>query len=175
MDTLAFILSAAALLCITGATLVRGERMKTILLLLLAGNLLYAISYLVGGKGINGAYSCLLGATLVFIKYFFDRRGRTLPMWLAGLYAVAFIALNIYLTGISLPAVLMIFAALTFLVSVLQKNGAAFRLWTLANTVSWCVYDTITGAYGALATHIFMLLSTLTGILLHDLKKHGQN
>lgn len=175
MKVLSFLLSILGFAGVTAANLTKGKRMTLILLFLFIANVSYALSYLVGGSGINGAYSCLLASVLVVNKSFFDRQNRMLPKWLAGVYAVAFIALNIWLSGISLPAMLMIGAALTFLLSVLQKNGAAFRLWTTANAICWCVYDTVTGSYGALTTHVVMLCTTLFGILLHDIPKKAKN
>ena len=171
MKPLSFILSALGFAGVTAANLTKGKRMTLILLFLFFANVCYALSYLTAGGGINGAYSCLLGSILVVNKSFYDRRSRKLPIWLTGLYTAAFIVLNIWLSGISLPALLMIGAALTFLLSVLQESGAAFRLWTTANVVCWCIYDTVTGSYGALTTHIVMLCTTLFGIILHDIPR----
>lgn len=169
MDTLSFLLCTLGLVCVIAAGLVKGSRMTAILILLVCGNLLYAFGYLAGGSGIGGSAACFLGAAIAFVKYFFDIRKKPLPVWIMAAYLIVFSALNIYLGGIGLPTVLMIICALAFLLSVIQPNGARFRLWSILNSVTWCIYDPVTGSFGALPAHILQLGFFLIGVFWHDL------
>ena len=62
MDILAYVLSFLGTVSIIASSLVKGKNMKVILSLVFTANVLVAISYLVGGSGINGAISCFVGA-----------------------------------------------------------------------------------------------------------------
>ena len=66
------ILSLLCLLLCIIASLVKGKNMKLILFLVFGSNLSIALSYLIGGQGINGAASCFIGAAQAIINFFFD-------------------------------------------------------------------------------------------------------
>ncbi|MBE7024401.1 MAG: YgjV family protein [Ruminococcaceae bacterium] len=121
-----------------------------------------------GGSGINGAASCYLGGVQSIINYFFDSKNKPLPKWLISLYAVAIIALNIWVGGVSFLGILVIVASLTFIMCIGQKNGAKYRFWTIVNMSLWCVYDILSRSFGALVTHIPLLLFTVAGMIIHD-------
>ena len=107
MKILPFILSIAGLISMIAASLTKGEKMKRILFFVFAGNFLTAVSYLVDGKGLNGAAACFLGAGQTLVNYFFDSKGKKLPNWLIALYAVMIVALNICVAnGITLLSML---------------------------------------------------------------------
>ena len=173
MQVLAYILSALGLISMICASLTKGEKMKRILFLVFCGNILVATSYLVGGSGINGAAACYLGGVQTLINYFFDSRNKPLPRWLIALYAVAIIALNIWVArGITALGLLVIVASLTFIMCIGQKNGTKYRFWTLVNMILWCIYDILSASYSALVTHIPQLTFTVVGMVIHDRKKN---
>ncbi len=172
MQVLSYVLSLLGLASMICASLVKGERMKTILFLVFCGNVLVATSYLLGGSGINGAAACYLGGLQTLINYFFDSKNKPLPRWVIASYAVAIIVLNIWVAGgVSALGVLVIVASLTFILCIGQKNGAKYRFWTLVNMSLWCIYDILSQSYSVLITHIVQLGFALVGMLIHDRKK----
>ncbi len=171
MQILSYILSGLGLVSMICASLVKGEKMKQILLLVFCGNFLVATSYLLNGSGINGAASCYLGSVQAIINYFFDSKNKPLPKWLIALYALSFVAINLWVGGISFLCILAIVATLTFIMGILQKNGAKYRFWTMANLVLWCTYDFLSRAYSGLLTHVPLLIFNTVGMMIHDRKK----
>lgn len=171
MEILSYILSLLGLVSMIMASLIKGNNMKKILFFVFCGNILVAVSYLLGGSGINGAASCFLGGIQAIINYFFDSKNKPLPKWLIAVYAVAFIALNLAVGGFSALGVLAIVASLTFIMCIGQKNGAKYRFWTIVNNILWCLYDVLSKSFGALASHVPLLLFTIAGMIIHDKKK----
>lgn len=180
MEIAAFIFSVIGLIAMLTSSLLKGRNMKAILLLVFCGNAFVAVSYLLDGSGLNGAASCLLGATQSIINYFFDKKNKELPRWLVAIYAISFIAVNIIVSFESMLnsskaiilCVLAICGSLAFIMCIGQKNGAKYRFWTIVNMVMWCIYDLISGAYSVLATHIVQLSFAVVGMIIHDRKKN---
>ena len=143
--------------------------MKTILILVFLGNALVAISYIFT-KSWSGAVSCGLGAVQTIINFFFESKNKAIPKWLVGIYALSFVAANLAVFG-GLHTVVAIIATLFFVLSIVQKNGAKYRLWTVANVLGWILYDIATFAYGAMITHLVQLGITFVGIFINDRKK----
>lgn len=176
MQFLSYVLSLAGLLSMIIASLVKGDRMKTILFLVFCGNAFVATSYLAGGSGINGAAACYLGAVQTLINYFYDSKNKPLPKWLIAVYALAIIVLNIWVAkGITALGLLVIVASLTFILCIGQKNGAKYRFWTLVNMILWCIYDILTASYSVLLTHAIQLTFAVVGMLIHDRKNMINN
>jgi hypothetical protein len=172
LDILAYILSFLGTVSIIASCLVKGKNMKVILSLVFAANVFVAVGYLVGGDGINGAISCFIGAAQAFINYFFERKNKSVPIWLIVIYCVAFAAFNLA-CGFSIPCLVAILASMTFVMCIGQKSGAKYRFWTIFNIVLWCLFDVLSHAYPALLmTHIPQLLFTVLGILIYDRKRN---
>lgn len=172
MHTLSWILSSGAIIFDIAASLTKGDRnMLKILALIMLSNLSIALSYVINffinGDGLNGSFSCFLGAAICFINFFFNRKKKPIPLWLSGIYAIAFIAVN-FVTEFTGATVIAIAACLTFVMSVIQDKGSMFRLWTLSNCLLWCVYDVAAGAYQSLFTHTVLTLFFIAGIIVHD-------
>lgn len=170
MEILSLILSILGMLSMIAANLTKGEKMKQILFFVFCGNFLVATSYLVGGKGFNGAASCYLGSIQAVINYLFSSKGKELPKWLLGVYALAFIGVNIAVGGVKPLTFLAIASCMIFIVCISQKNGSSYRFWTILNNALWCVYAVLSGSYSALATHIPIMMFSVVGKLIHDRK-----
>lgn len=168
MPTFAYILSLLGLVCMVTASLVKGNRMTAILIFVCLGNALVATAYVLDGA-VNGAISCYIGAAQTLINSLFERRGKTLPIWLIVLYAAAFIGCNLA-AGFSPLGLLAIVASLTFILCIGQKSGARYRFWTVVNMLLWCTYDVLSASYGALITHTVLLTFTVVGMIVHDRK-----
>lgn len=169
---LAYLLSLSGLVSMILASLIKGEKMKTILFLVFCGNFFVGTSYLLDGSGINGAAALYLGAIQTLINYFYESKQKSIPKWLSACYAIAIIALNIIVAGkVTFLGVLVIVASLTFIFCIGQKNGAGYRFWTIVNMLLWCLYDVLAGTYSALMTHAALLVFTVVGMIMHDRNK----
>lgn len=172
MQILSYVFSALGLISMICASLIKGEKMKTVLFLVFCGNVLVATSYLLGGSGINGAAACYLGGVMTLINYIFDSKNKPIPQWLVAIYAAAIIVLNIIVAGgITALGVLVIVASLTFILCIGQKSGAKYRFWTIVNMILWCIYDILSMSYSALVTHLPQLSFAIIGTFIHDRKK----
>lgn len=186
MDILAYVLSLAGLVSMILASLTKGEKMKRILLLVFLGNALVATSYLIDGAGLNGAAACYLGALMTIINYFFESKKMPIPKWLVAVYAVAFVAVNLWVIGgvstlvenfgtrAFFPPVIAIIACLIFILCIGQENGAKYRFWTIVNMLLWCTYDIVSMAYPGLLTHGIQLVFLAVGMIIHDRKAGKQ-
>lgn len=172
METLAFIFSSVGTVCVCIPPLLKGKNMKFILLFVFVSNATVGVSYVLTGA-LNGAVSCFLGAAQSIVNYFFDRKNKPLPLWLIATYAFAFTLANL-LVFKSATDTLAVVACLIFVVCICQKNGRKYRVWSLANTVLWIVYDAINASFGPLVTHSVLLVLTICGIILHDVKAKEQ-
>ncbi len=172
MQILAIVLSVLGLVAMIVASLIKGTKMKLILLLVFLGNISVATSYVLDGKGINGAAACYLGAAMAIINYFYDSKNIAISKWLIAVYVVAIAAVNIWVAGGITPlGVLVIVASLTFVFCIGQSNGARYRFWTIINMILWCTYDFVAPAYPALVTHVSLLIFTVVGMIVHDRKE----
>ena len=66
--------------------------------------------------------------------------------------------------------ILAIIACLTFIMSLIQKNGAGYRVWAIANLSLWVLFDLLSKSE-ALVTHIVLFAFTVTGMIIHDRKQ----
>ena len=171
MEILAFVFSILGQIMIITASLLKGKRMKLILLLLVGANFSYATSYVLNGTGINGAASCYLGGLIAIVSYFFDSKGKQSPHWLLAIYAALFAAVNIIFGTDILLTILAIAATMCFVISIAQPNGKMFRFWTIGNLVCWITFDIISGTYSTLLAHSCQLAGTILGVILHDRKE----
>ncbi len=171
MEFMTYILSGLSLALMISASLMKGKSIKLILLLVFGGNFLAATSYLFS-SGINGAAACYLGAAQTIINYFFDSKNKKIPIWLNVCYAIAIIAVNILVAGgFSWLGLLVIIASLTFIMCIGQDNGKMYRFWTIINMLLWCTYDIFVKSHAQLLQHVALLLFTVAGMVIHDLKK----
>lgn len=171
MNTLAFILSMASLACMLTSSLIKGKNMKTILVLVCAANFLIALSYFVQiPMAVNGAVSCMIGAVMSLINYFFDKDEKPVPKWLVVIYAVVITVLNAIVVK-NVYDIITIIAGLFFVLSIIQKNGKMFRFYTIINMALWITYDLFAHAWGPILQHSIQFLFFIIGMLIHDRKK----
>jgi len=170
MLTLSYILNIIGTVAMIAGLLCPGKKIKLILFFTFLGNFLVATGYLVGGSGINGAISCYVGSAITIVNFILQSKNKPIPKWLVAIYALAFICLNLT-GGFTWLCLLAIVACMTFILSVIQNNGAIFRIWTFANMILWITYDLLSKSYAGLIPHVIMLVFTLVGMLVQDRKK----
>lgn len=169
MGTAAVILSIIGTICICASSLMKGKDMRVILVFVFLANLFVGLSYVLTGAQ-NGMVSCGLGAVTSVINYCFERKNRSLPMWLVVIYGLAFVVVNIF-TFTSFAAVFALLACLAFVMGVVQKNGKKYRIWTLTNAIFWLFYDITSHSYGPVITHVFQSVIAVFGMIVHDRKQ----
>ena len=174
MEILAYVLSFSGMVSSITASLIKGKKMGLVLFFVLLGNFLVATSYVVsvinGNAGaVSGAISCYIGALQAGINGVLAIKNKEIPKWLIGVYAIMFIAANL-MGGFSYLTILAIIACLTFIMSLIQKNGAGYRVWAIANLSLWVLFDLLSKSE-ALVTHIVLFAFTVTGMIIHDRKQ----
>ena len=169
MNPLAYVFSTAGTVCACAPSLLKGKNMKLILLLVFLANTFIALSYVLTGA-FSGAVSCGVGALQTIINYFYERKNKPIPVWLIGVYARAFTVVNL-LAFSRITDILALLACLTFVMCIGQKNGRKYRIWTVANSGLWALYDLTSLSFGPLFTHLLQLAIALFGMVIHDRKK----
>ncbi len=111
---------------------------------------------------------CMITSSL--INYFFDKENKPAPKWLVAIYAVVITGLNLSVAK-SGADMLTVLAGLVFVMSIIQKNGKMFRLYTIVNLTLWCTYDFFKLSYRPLVQHTIQLLFIILGILIHVRRK----
>lgn len=171
MPIISTVLSVAAVVLSILASLTKGkENIVRILIFMFLSNFSIAMSYVVQGtEGINGSITCFLGAVCCIINFFFTSNEKSVPLWLSAIYAVCFTVAN-FITGISVASVIAVVASLCFVMSIIQKNGAMFRIWSLSNLILWCIFDITQGLYSQLISHSILLIFYIMGMIINDRK-----
>lgn len=147
--------------------------MKRALLCQIACNVLGMLSYVLIG-GISGCGIYLVAAFQSLVFYLYRRSEKQEPRWLYPIIFAAYIGCSaLTFRGASdiVPAV----AALLCAFALIQKNTLYYRILLLLNGVTWIVYDLFMGAYTMLASHIFVVVSAVLGLVrFHILKKEDK-
>ncbi len=167
METISYITSLIA--TILGLCEPFGKKMRTILIFNFAGNLLVCISYFLTGS-YSGAAICVVACVQVVVNFFFDVRGKKVPVWLVLIYAAAFLSVNL-ITFAAWYDVFSLVAAMLFVLSVAQSSAKYYRILYASNSTVWIFYDFLSGSYGNLATHIVLFAATSIAMLVHDRKQ----
>jgi len=168
METLSVMLSGLGLAIFIVTCLLKGANMKAILICNSLGNLLIASSYLCT-LNFNGAISSVIGMTVAIINYFFAVKEKKIPLWLLGIYALAFVWGNL-ITFTGWVDLVAIAAGLAAVLMISARTGKGYRLWSIANDGLWSLFDILRGSYGPLLTHGVLVAVAIVGFLLHDRK-----
>lgn len=144
------------------------KSMKKILIFQIICNLLTAVSYALLG-GLSGAGICIIAIVQTITMFIYNIK-KVPPHKIV---IIAFVALYIGCSAFYFKSFIDIFSALAavcFAISVVQTKAALSRLWYLFNPLCWLIYDIYTKAYGNLALHLVVFVSTFIGIIRNDLK-----
>ena len=149
------------------------KNMNHVLLCQIGCNSFGLLSYvLVGGFSACGIY---LLATLQAALYLFIRKYEKMePKWLQPVITLGYIAFS----AVSFRGWVDVFPVLAGILCALgigQKRPTVYRVIMLLNGAVWTVYDILIGAYAMLATHIFVIVSALIGIVRLDILKQSES
>lgn len=166
LDVIILALSLLSTACVILTSYIRG--IKKILFLMAMGNLSIALGYFLD-ESYSGAISCLIGAATAIISGLYDAKGRNVPIFMVCIYAVAFIVANLF-TFTAWYSSIALIASVVYVLSVVQKSGKFYRVWTIINLLLWAAYDIFAAAYGSLTSHTIMILFILSGIILDKIR-----
>jgi len=169
MNFIYIALSILGLLAFITAAVIKGEQIKKNLFFVFTGSILIGASYLFTPEGINGAVSSFIGGAQAIINYFFNSRGKRIPIWLVSVYVLLFFGINLAVLE-SATGILAVLASLCFVGSISAKNGKGYRIWQIVNSSLWICYDILSHSFGPLLTHSVLFSFTVVGMLINDRK-----
>lgn len=181
MDIIIKALSITGLICMIASSLIKGERMKLILFLVCLGNATVSAGYLLTGYFIDngasyaGGIACGIGAVTTLINAVIQAKGKKIPKWLVGAYAVIYAVpqLWVYFGNTAVwQTLIALVASVSFTLCINAENGRFYRIFTIVNMILWCSYDALVPNWDVLLfTHLPLLVFTFVGMLIHDRKK----
>ena len=174
MDIIIKILSITGLICMITSSLLKGERMKLILLFVCLGNATVSVGYFLGGS-YAGGIACGIGAVTTLINALIQAKGKKIPGWLIGVYAAVYAIPQLYVFFLDTSVwqtLIALVASVSFTLCIGAENGRFYRIFTVVNMILWCSYDALVPNWDVLFfTHLPLLIFTLVGMLIHDRKK----
>ena len=148
------------------------KNMNRVLLCQVACNTFGLLSYImIGGFSAGGIY--LLAAVQSGLYLFIRKFDKKEPKWLQPVITLGYISLS----AISFRGwedIFPVIAGVLCAVGIGQKKPTLYRIIMLLNGTVWTVYDIVVGAYSMLATHIFVIVSALIGIIRLDILKKNE-
>jgi len=148
------------------------KNMNHVLLCQIGCNGFGLLSYvMIGGFSACGIYllATVQSALFLFIRKYEKKE----PKWLQPVITLGYIGLS----AASFRGWVDIFPVLAGIlcaVGIGQKKPAIYRIIMLLNGAVWTFYDLLIGAYTMLATHIFVIVSALIGIIRLDILKKSE-
>lgn len=142
---------------------------KQILLTIVVANILFIISYILL-EAYMGALTCGVVAIEIIINTMLEEKGKTTPKVFIILYLVIFVLLGV-ITFESFIDVLPIIASILFTVTLIQTKEKYVRLLILGNLILWIIYDFFVRAYLTAISDLFIISSTIIGIIRYEIKK----
>lgn len=162
---------------ITSVVSLQLKHQKHILLSQVFANGFGALSYLfLGGDSMMAGTGMILGAIQCLINYIYIKNIKLLPKLIPYLFllmnalnsAVHIFSSNTFNFPVDL---IPVSCSLLFVIGISVKKASATRLFFLANSVLWVVYDLMVCpiAQANLMTHIVVVLSVIVGIIRYDI------
>ena len=174
MNIIAYVISILAFIFSISSSFIKGHtkiQMGVILTFTFLSNFFAGLGYIINGTGINGTVSCMLGAIISVINFFYRMKNKPVPIVLLAVYTLAFTVLNIVFGEKVILTVLSILATFAFILCVAKQYGKEFRNWKMVNNAIWSIYDITSKSYNSLLIHVATFLFTLLGSAIYDIKK----
>ena len=148
------------------------KNMRHILIFQIICNLLTASSYFLLG-GLSGAGICIIAIVQSVVMFIYNIKKVAPHKVVIAAFVLLYIGCSVFYYR-SFIDIFSAIAAVCFALSVVQAKASMSRLWYQFNPICWIIYDIYTMAYGNLALHIVVGLSTFIGILRNDIKKKSE-
>ena len=167
MVILSYIMSALATFFGAGAPF--WKNMKMVLCFNFFANIFAGLSYFFIG-GYSGTVGGLVGGVQLIINYIFLSKKGKIPAYLVAIHIVTFIAVNLF-TFREWYDIVMITAAILFVLSVAQRDAKSYRYIYFANGAALITYDILAKAHGNLFMHCIMFSATVISIIFKNFKR----
>ena len=144
-----------------GAISMHLKKMTYVMIAQLFANGLLGITYMLLGNW-SGVWIFVTGTIQSLTVFFFQRKGKTPPIYLLPVFCAAYIACSV-LTWTGIPSLLPMIGALLFAFALQQKNPTGYRFLSIANCAVWIGADFVSRAYTSILTHGIVLVSAIVG------------
>ena len=156
----------------TGLVAIALKQMKTMKMILLfeaITNLLASTNYLLLG-GDAGAIVSVLAIVHSTVMFLYNKDKKIPPVWITVVFIAAYTACSTYslIAKADAMEILPAVGAACFALALTQKIPLRYRLWSVANSVVWMVYDGYNAAYVMLCVHFGILLSAVVALIRID-------
>jgi hypothetical protein len=145
------------------------KNMKIILSFNFFANVFAGLSYFFIG-GYSGTVGGFVGGVQLIINYVFLQKKGKIPAYVVALHIITFVVLNMFVYN-AWYDIVMISAAILFVLSVAQKDAKSYRYIYFANSAALIAYDILSKAHGNLFMHCIMFSATVISIIMKNLKK----
>ena len=143
--------------------------MKKTLFCQLCCNLFGMLSYVFLG-GLSGWGIYLIAAVQSLVLFLYRKAKKEPPKLVSAVFFIAYLLFSL-LAFRGARDVVPLVAAMLCALALIQENATRYRLIILLNGAMWIIYDLFLGAYTMLASHIFTVVSALSGIIRLDIMK----
>lgn len=175
MESAEILLISIILVCIaSGFTIITSfmKDMRKILLCIVMANIATSVNYFISDS--SGGFATYIIATAVSVTSgIFAIKKKPVPVAVIVGYCVAYLAANIAAYE-AWYAIFSITGAITGVICNTRSNGMSYRIWVLANSILWCLYDIFAGADGPLVQHLIFTAFFTVG-LASDIFKNTKN
>ena len=151
---------------IVAVCMMQFKNLKLILLGQLTTNLLTALSYLLL-DGLSGAGISIIAIIQSGVMFIYNQKNKKPHWWVLGLFILSYLACSVFYYK-SFIDVLPAISAICFAISIAMPTPFLSRVWFSFNPIFWVAYDLSTRAYGNLAIHLIVFISTITALIRID-------
>ena len=167
------IFSAGQIVAIIAAGLeviaVQRAKRKNILLWFILSDIVFAVSYMLFGLKSAAVIVCI-DTVITIVNYRLSLKDKKINKFLGTFFILVAISTSVY-TYQTIWDVLPIISSVTYTLSVMQVKEKNIRFLIFINLISWLTYDIKGKAYITAVTDTGSLMSTIIGIVRHDLLK----
>lgn len=171
MNFLSEILTVSQIIALIAAALeivaVQKEKRKKILFWFVLSDVLFALSYFL--LDLKSAGVIVIFDTIVtIINYRLSLKNKKINKWLGSLFILIAFSTSAY-TYECIWDILPVICSVTYILSVMQSKEKNIRRLIFINLACWLTYDIHGHAYVTVVTDTFSLISTIVGIIRHDI------
>ena len=159
MPTTFYIAQAiSVLIAVVAVLMMQFKSMKLILIGQITANLLSAATYFLL-DGFSGAGICFIAILQTVVMFVYNQKKKEAPIYIIVLFILLYIACAIYYYQ-SIIDIFSALAAVSFALSVAQRDSAKSRFWYSFNPICWLIYSLFCQAYANCITYSIIFIST---------------
>ncbi len=133
----------------------------------IAVNIVVAVSFLLQGgyaaAGMNAA-----AVIYVIVAFLYNRQDKKMPLWLLLAFGALFVAWGAVAYK-DWRDLLPIACSVLFILAVMQKEAAKYRIYKVFNSILYVIYDIVILLYSTVPTHAFLVVVGIFAIIRLDI------